>query len=61
LSACLRTPNLEGQSTVFITPGQGGPALPPGTGHLFYSPFTTCMGCSGTALLPKDPQQAHDI
>jgi hypothetical protein len=29
-------------------PGQGGPAVPPGTG----SPFTTCMGCSGTILFP---------
>jgi hypothetical protein len=43
-------PNLEGQSTVFITPGQDGPAIHPGTRYPFQSPFTTCMGCSATIL-----------
>jgi hypothetical protein len=29
---------------------QGGPVIPPGTGNPFLSPFTTCMGYSGTIL-----------
>jgi hypothetical protein len=29
---------------------QGGPAVPPGSGYPFWSPFTTCMGYSGTIL-----------
>jgi hypothetical protein len=30
------TPNLEDQASVFMTPQrQGGPAMPPGTGHPF--------------------------
>jgi hypothetical protein len=28
-------PNLEGQSTIFITPGQGDSSIPPGTGYPF--------------------------
>jgi hypothetical protein len=28
--------------------GQGDPAIPPCTGYPFQSPFTTCMGYSGT-------------
>jgi hypothetical protein len=50
LSHCHPTPNLKGQSTVFITRGQGRPALPPGTGYLFWSPFTTFRACIGTIL-----------
>jgi hypothetical protein len=34
---------------------QGGPAMPPGTGYSFQSPFTTCMGYSGTILLSRPP------
>jgi hypothetical protein len=29
---------------------QGDPAIPPGTGYPFQSPFTTCMAYSGTIL-----------
>jgi len=32
---------------------QGDPAIPPSTGHPFWSPFTACMGCSGTILFPS--------
>jgi hypothetical protein len=52
LSACRPTPNMEGQPTVFIASGQGGPAITPGTGYQFWSPFTTGNVCSGTVHLP---------
>jgi len=54
LSACRPTPNMEDKPIVFITPGAGqsGPATPTGTGYSFWSPFTTCMGCSETVLFP---------
>ena len=52
LSTCRPTPNLEDQSTVFITPGQGGSTMPLGTRYPFWSPITTCMGCSGAILFP---------
>jgi hypothetical protein len=29
---------------------EGGPAIPPGPGYPFKSPFTTCMGYRGTIL-----------
>jgi hypothetical protein len=48
LSAFLSNPKLKGQFTVFVTPGQGGPVILPGTGCKFWSPFTTCLGCSWT-------------
>jgi len=32
--------------------GQGGSAISPGTGYPFWSPFTTCLDCSGTILFP---------
>jgi hypothetical protein len=35
---------------------QGGPAIPPGTGYTFQSPFTTCMRFSGTILYSRPPQ-----
>jgi hypothetical protein len=34
---------------------QGDPVIPPSTGCLFWSPFTTCMGYSGTILTPRPP------
>jgi hypothetical protein len=34
---------------------QSGPAIPPGTGYPFQSPFTTCMGYSGTILSSLPP------
>jgi hypothetical protein len=37
---------------IYKPPGQGGPAIPPGTGYPFWSPFTTCMVCSATILFP---------
>ena len=33
-------------------PRQGDPSIPPGTGYPFWSPFTICMGCSGTVFSP---------
>jgi hypothetical protein len=56
LTACHPTPNLEGQSTLYIyiyiyTPGLSGLAMPLGTGHPIWSPFMTCMGCSETSFL----------
>ena len=46
-------PNTEGQSTIFITPRAEWPSYTPGSGYPFRSPFTTCMGCSGTILFPS--------
>lgn len=34
------------------TPGQGGPAIHPGTRYPFWSPFTTFMACNETVLFP---------
>ena len=51
--ACCPTPNLEGQSTIFITPGAEWPSFTAGSGYPFRSPFTTRMGCSGTILFPS--------
>ena len=33
---------------IYNPPGQCGPAIFPGTGYQFWSPFTPCMTCSGT-------------
>ena len=40
---------------------QSDPAIPPGTGHPFWSHFTACMGCSGTILFPSHPPHRECI
>ena len=50
LLVCWTNPNLEGQSTFFITPGAEWPSYTSTYPWPFWSPFTTYMGCRGTVL-----------
>jgi hypothetical protein len=49
LSKFLRTPNMEGQVPVFISPKQGGPVIPPGTGFPFVASYDS-QGYGGGIL-----------
>jgi hypothetical protein len=45
-------PNVDNQSTLFITPEAGWPRYTPRHQVTILVAFTTCMGCSGTNLFP---------
>jgi hypothetical protein len=46
---------------IYIPWRLGGPVILPGTKHPFQSPFTTCMGYSGTILFPGHHTEQLEI
>jgi len=57
LSPCHPTPNLEGQSTVFITLGAGWSSYTPRHWVPILSPFTTCIGLQWDCCFPQSPHR----